>query len=114
MVTFILTLNLTFMAFSRSTLIFFNGNPLFLHLQSIERKILRSSTDPSHRSIVTFQVNQRLFKINKVFQEVSAIPEVFFNEEFNGDLHFDLEVDLHGFLKVKFVFFNGNPLFSHL
>ena len=52
-----------------------------------------------------FKVNLRLFEINKVFQEVSAIPEVFYNGEFNGDLHFDLEVDLHGFLKVKFVFF---------
>ena len=86
----------------------------FLHLQSIRRKILRSDTYPSHRSIVRFKVNKRLFEINKVFQEVSAIPEVFFNGEFYADLHFDLEVDLHGFLKVKFIFMNGNPLFSHL
>ena len=47
----------------------------------------------------------------KVFQEVSAIPEVFFNGEFNGDLHFDLEVDIHDFLKVKFVFFKWKPPF---
>ena len=31
--------------------------PFFLHLQSIERKILRSDTYPSQRSIVTFKVN---------------------------------------------------------
>ena len=55
-----------------------------------------------------------MFEINKVFLEVNAIPEVFFNGEFNSDLHFDLEVDLHGFLKVNFVYLNGNPLFSHL
>ena len=47
MVTFILTLKLTFMAFWMSNLTFLNGNPLFSHLQSIERKILRSSTYPS-------------------------------------------------------------------
>ena len=82
-----------------------NGNPLFLHLQLIERKILRSDTYRSHKSIVTFKVNYSLFEINKVFQEVSAIPEVFSNGEFNGDLYFDLEVDFHGFLKVKFAFF---------
>ena len=77
--------------FFKVNFVFLNGNPLFLHLQSIEQKILPLSAYPSHRSIVTFQV--------------SAIPEVFFIGEFNGDLHFDLEVDLHGFLKVKFVFF---------
>ena len=49
--------------------------------------------------------------MNKVFHEVSAIPEVNFNEEFNDDLHFDLEVDLYGFLKVKFVFFKWKPTF---
>ena len=38
------------------------------------------------------------------FEKVKVIPEVKFNEEFNGDLHFDLEVDLHGFLKVNFFF----------
>ena len=48
------------------------------------------------------------------FKKVKVIPEVNFNEEFNGDLHFHLEVDLHGFLKVKLIFLNGNPLFSHL
>ena len=42
--------------------------------------------------------------MNKVFQEVSAISDVFFNREFNGDIHFDHEVDLNSFLKVKFVF----------
>ena len=45
---------------------------------------------------------------------MKVIPEVNFNEEFNGDLHFDLEVDLHGFLKVNFIFLNGNPLCLHL
>ena len=48
------------------------------------------------------------------FKKVKVIPEVNFIVEFNGDFHFDLEVDLHGFFKVKFVFLNGNPLFSHL
>ena len=48
------------------------------------------------------------------FKKVKVIPELNFNEEYNGDLHFDLEVDLHGFLKVNFVFFNGNPFFLHL
>ena len=47
--------------------------------------------------------------MNKVFQEVSVIPEVFFNGGFNDDLHFDLEVEFHGFLKVKFVFFLMEP-----
>ena len=42
---------------------------------------------------------------------MKVIPGVNFNEEFNGDLHFDLEVDLHGFLKVNFVFLDINPLF---
>ena len=37
--------------------VFLNGNPLYLHLQSIERKILRSDTYPSHRSIVTIKIN---------------------------------------------------------
>ena len=45
---------------------------------------------------------------------MKVIPEVNFNEEFSGDLHFDLEVDLRGFLKVNFIFLNGNPLFLHL
>ena len=36
---------------------FLKWKPPFSHLQSIERKILRSSTYPSHRSIVTFKVN---------------------------------------------------------
>ena len=39
------------------------------------------------------------------------IPEVNFNEEFNGDLHFDFEVDLHDFSKVNFVLLTGNPPF---
>ena len=110
--TFILTQKLTFMALSRSTL-FFKWKPPFLHLQSIERKILRLHTYPSHRSIVTFKVNQRLFEVNKVLQEVGAIPEIFINGEFNGDLHFEIEVDLHGFLKVKFVFLKmETPFFT--
>ena len=45
------------------------------------------------------------------FKKVKVIPEVNFNEGFNGDLHYDLGVDLHGFLKVNFVLLNGNPLF---
>ena len=90
---------------------FLKVNFVFLLLQSIERKILRSDKYPSHRSIVTFKVNYGLFEINKGFQEVSAIPEVFFNGKFNGDLHFDLAVDIYGFFKVNFVFLNGNPLF---
>ena len=48
------------------------------------------------------------------FKKVKVIPVVNFNEEFNGDLHFDLAVDLHVFLKVNFVFLNRNPLFLHL
>ena len=48
------------------------------------------------------------------FKKVKVIPEVNFNEEFNGDLHFDIEVDLHGFFNVNFVFLNRNPLFLHL
>ena len=83
---------------------FFNGNPLFSHLQSIERKILRSSTYPSHRSIVTFKVNYRLFEINKVFQEVSVISEVNFNEKFIGELCTDLGDDLQGFFKAVYVY----------
>ena len=43
--------------FFKVNFVFLNGNPLFLHLQSIERKILRSDTNPSHRSIVTFKLN---------------------------------------------------------
>ena len=100
MLTFILTLKLTFMAFSRSTL-FFKWKPPSLHLQSIEREILRSDMYPSHRSIVTFKVNQRLFGINKVFQEVSVFPEVSFNEKFIGELCIDLGDDLQGFFKVS-------------
>ena len=47
------------------------------------------------------------------FKKVKVIPEVNFNEEFNGDLHFDLEVDLHSFLKVKFVFLKWkSPFFA--
>ena len=42
---------------------------------------------------------------------MSAIPEVFFDGEFNGGLHFELEVDFHGFLRVNFVFLVGNLLF---
>ena len=57
MVTFILTFKLTFMAFIQGQLCFFKWKPPFLHLQSIERKILRSETYPSHSSIVTFKVN---------------------------------------------------------
>ena len=89
MVTLILTLKLTFMSFSKSTL-FFKWKPLFLHLQSIERKIVPSDTYPIHRSIVKFKVNQRLFEINKVFQEVSVIPELNFNEKFIGELCINL------------------------
>ena len=37
---------------------------------------------------------------SKIFFKKLVISEVNFNEEFNGDLHFDLEVDLHGFSKV--------------
>ena len=48
------------------------------------------------------------------FKKVKVIPEVNFNEEFNGDLYFDFEVDIHGFFKVNFAFLNGNPLFLHL
>ena len=33
------------------------------------------------------------------FKKVKVIPEVNFNEEFNGDLHFNLEVDLHLFVE---------------
>ena len=43
---------------------------------------------------------------------MKVIPEVNFNEEFNGDLHFELEVNLHGFLKVNFVFLDGNSFFT--
>ena len=43
---------------------------------------------------------------------MKVIREINFNEEFNGDLHFDLEVDLHDFFKVNFVFLNGNPFFT--
>ena len=45
------------------------------------------------------------------FIKVKVIPEVNFNEEFNGDLHFDLEVDFHGFFRVNFGFLVGSPLF---
>ena len=38
--------------------------------------------------------------MNKIFQEVSAIPEVFFNGEFIGELCIDLGDDLQGFFKV--------------
>ena len=62
-------------------------------------------TYPSHRSIVTFKGQLEIIWNNQVFQEVSAIPEVFFNGEFNDDIHFYFEVDLHGFFKVNFVFF---------
>ena len=48
------------------------------------------------------------------FKKVKVFPGVNFNEEFNSDLYFDLEVDLHGFLKVNFVFLNENPIFLHL
>ena len=44
-------------------------------------------------------------------KKVKIIPEVNFNDEFNGDLHFDLEIDLHGLFKVNFVLLNENPLF---
>ena len=114
MVTFIQNLEVDLHGFFKVNFVFLNGNPLFLHLQSIQRKILRSDTYPSHRSYVTFKVNQRLFEINKVFQKVSVIPEVFFNGEFNGDLHFYHEVDLHGLLKVKFVFFKMETPFFHI
>ena len=40
--------------------------------------------------------------MNKVFQEVSAIPEVFFNEKFIGELCIDLGDDLQCFFKVFF------------
>ena len=48
------------------------------------------------------------------FKKVKVIPEVNFNEEFNGDFHFDLEVYLHGFFKVNFVFLKWKPPFLHL
>ena len=38
----------------------------------------------------TFKVNSKLFEIKKVFQEVSVIPEVNFNEKFIGELCIDL------------------------
>ena len=49
-----------------------------------------------------------------LFKKVKVIPKVNFNDEFNGGLHFDIEVDLRGFFKVKFVFLRGNPLFLYL
>ena len=48
------------------------------------------------------------------FQKLKVIPEGNFNEEFNGDLHFDLEVDLQGFFKVNFVFCKWKPPFLYL
>ena len=42
---------------------------------------------------------------------MKVIPEINFNEEFNGDLNFDLEVDLHDFFKVNFVFLIEAPFF---
>ena len=38
--------------------------------------------------------------MNKVFQEVSVIPEVNFNEKFIGELCINLGDDLQGFFKV--------------
>ena len=38
--------------------------------------------------------------MNKVFQEVSVIPEVNFNEKFIGELCIDLGDDLQDFFKV--------------
>ena len=46
------------------------------------------------------------------FKKVKVSPKVNFNEEFNGDLHFDLEVDLHGFFIVNFVFSMETPFFT--
>ena len=46
------------------------------------------------------------------FKKVKVIPGINFNEEFNGDLHFDLEVDLHGFFKGNFVFSTETPFFT--
>lgn len=37
-----------------------------------------------------------------------------FNEKFNGDLQFILELGLQGNFKVKFVFLNWEPYFWHL
>ena len=55
---------------------------------------------------VVYKVPGRLdISLGKIFfKKVKDIPKVNFNEEFNGDLHFDLEVELHGFFKVNFVF----------
>ena len=42
---------------------------------------------------------------HKIFlKKVMIIPEINFNEAFNGDLHFNLEVDLQRSFKVNFVF----------
>jgi len=49
---------------------------------------------------------------DKVFSKnVKVILVVTFNEEFNGDLDFDLDDDLQGYFKVNFIFLNRNPLF---
>ena len=39
---------------------------------------------------LTFMAFRRLFELNKVFQEVSVIPEENFNEKFIGELCIDL------------------------
>jgi len=49
---------------------------------------------------------------DKIFSKnVKIILAVTFNEEFNGDLGFDLDDDLQGYSKVNFIFLNRNPLF---
>ena len=47
-----------------------------------------------------------------LFKKVKVISEVILNEEFNGNLQIDLELDLQGHFKVNFVFLNGNPIFQ--
>ena len=83
---------------------------------------IRESTESDHQPI-EIEMKKYIQGVEKVpgrldissgtifFKKVKVIPEVNFNEEFNGDLHFDLEADLHGFLKVKFVFFKWKPPF---
>ena len=39
-----------------------------------------------------------------LFKKVKVISEVIINEEFNGDLQFDLELDLQGHFKINLIF----------
>ena len=50
--------------------------------------------------------------VKRIFTEVKVFPGVIFDEEFNGDLEFDLEHDLQGHFKVKLIFLNRNPFLS--